>query len=218
MGPASRHGAGRASRRPRRRLREFSPALDHLAKAFADSGFDLTELTRGIVLSRAYQLATESTASRPIGDAKAFSRATVRGLTGEQIYDSLRTAGGYPLPDAAASSTGERRFVALFQSERAGIAQRSVIQALALMNGGVVDATVDPNVSPAVRAADAPFFNNSGRVDLLFLSALGRFPTAEERQLILKHVARGERTGERRRALADVFWALLNTAEFATNH
>jgi hypothetical protein len=63
-----------------------------------------------------------------------------------------------------------------------------------------------------------PYLDSAGRVETLFLAALGRFPEEDEQLRMLAYLAdRGQTIGERR-ALADVFWALLNSAEFILNH
>jgi len=55
------------------------------------------------------------------------------------------------------------------------------------------------------------------RVEMLYLSALSRKPTAKETDRVLKYIddAGTDRLAER---LGDVFWALLNSAEFRLNH
>ena len=63
--------------------------------------------------------------------------------------------------------------------------------------------------------ADSPFLDTAGKVETLFLAALGRPPRPEEKERFVKYVTEG---GERNRALGDVFWALLNSAEFVHNH
>jgi hypothetical protein len=52
----------------------------------------------------------------------------------------------------------------------------------------------------------------------LFLSTLSRHPEAAEREMMLKTVAAAKTDDERQRALGDVLWALLNSAEFTFNH
>jgi hypothetical protein len=52
-------------------------------------------------------------------------------------------------------------------------------------------------------------------VDELFVRCLGRMPTDRERTETLDTV---NAAAERRQALEDVFWALLNSPEFIFNH
>lgn len=198
------------------------PLLDDLTKAFVDSGYDLDLLTRAIVLSRAYQLSSLAPAGAGTSAPRLFSRAAVRGLTGEQLYDSLRVAAGFaPLrPDLDPPAVlGERsRFAAKFYVERPGSAQRSILQSLALMNGNMTATLTDPQTAPTLTGiADAPFLDTAGKVDALFFAALGRKPTAAESATFVKYAERGE-PKDRQKQLADIFWALLNSAEFNTNH
>ncbi len=193
--------------------------LDELAKAFADSGFDLKYLTTAVVLTRAYGLSSAGGVTNP----RLFDRAGVRGLTGEQLYDSLRVAAGLP-PDRddldPVNAVRERkRFADRFRVGRAGTAERSILQALGLMNGKLTADLTDAATAPAVRAAaDAPFLDTAGKVEALYLAALGRKPSADELAPLVKYVDKGGADGDARKALADVFWALLNGSEFNTNH
>src|SRR5262249_5716968 len=62
--------------------------LDELAKAFADSGFDLKFLLRAILLSDTYQ--RDSALTEPgQTDPRLYARFPVQGMTPEQLYDSL---------------------------------------------------------------------------------------------------------------------------------
>jgi hypothetical protein len=191
--------------------------LDELAAGFAAGGFDLKALTRAVVLTRAYQLSSDAPAGR-VPPPRAFARAAVRGLSGEQLYDSIRTAAGFPAGGdglGGSRGSGERkRFAVQFQAEREALAERSVVQVLALMNGPVTAAAAG---GPVLAAADAPFLDAGGRVEVLFLATLGRPPTTAEAAPLVAHVERAGTAG-RRRALADAFWALVNTAEFGSNH
>jgi hypothetical protein len=63
--------------------------------------------------------------------------------------------------------------------------------------------------------AGNPRLDTAGRVEALFLSTLSRTPTAAETDKLVRFV---EGAGDRKRALAGVFWMLLNSAEFIVNH
>lgn len=193
--------------------------LDELAKAFADSGFDLKYLITALTHTRVYQLSSAGSESAS-SDQRLFESAPVRGLTGEQLYDSLRVAAGLP-PDRADldplnASKARKQFADTFRIERPGSAQRSILQSLSLMNGPLTTELTNPGRSPVLKAiAGAPFLDTKAKVESLFLATLGRMPGADESAPAIKHVERTTDTGQ---ALADLFWALLNSAEFATNH
>ena len=92
-------------------------------------------------------------------------------------------------------------------------------QALALMNGELLAAATDPagdNTLGSVAAS--PFLTTADKVETLFLAALARPPRPEERRRFVAYVDKGGATGDPRAALADVFWALLNSPEFILNH
>jgi hypothetical protein len=62
---------------------------------------------------------------------------------------------------------------------------------------------------------DFPLMTDEERLETLFLAALSRRPSASERAAMLQYVQQSEAAGA---ALADVFWALLNSSEFMLNH
>ncbi len=194
--------------------------LDELAKAFTDSGCDLKYLTTAVVLTKAYQLS--STTPGGSANPRLFARFAVRGLTGEQLYDSLRVAAGMPAERddlEAAAMRDRKRFADKFRVERPGAAERSILQTLSLMNGKMTADLTTVGATPTLRAVtDAPFLNTKGKVEALYLAAIGRKPTDDESGPLVKYVEKGGADGDQGKALSDVFWALLNSIEFSTNH
>src|SRR5262249_55968696 len=67
--------------------------LDLLAAQFAANDYDLKYLIKAITLSQAYGLSSKQTHSAQ-ADGRLFGRMAVRGLTPEQLYDSLVLATG----------------------------------------------------------------------------------------------------------------------------
>jgi hypothetical protein len=51
------------------------------------------------------------------------------------------------------------------------------------------------------------------KIETLYLASLSRKPTAKEMERLARYVS-----GNGDKALADVFWALLNSSEFVLNH
>ena len=195
--------------------------LKELGAAFAASGFDMKYITRALVLTTAYQLSAVTRDDGPT-DPRLFARMPVRGLTGEQLYDSLRTAAGLP---AERADTGRglglearKRFAAQFQVERPVTAERSITQALSMMNGRLTNDLTDLAKNPTLGGvANAPFLDTNGKVETLFFAVLGRKPTVKELKSMADFVKAAAET-RRERALGDVFWALVNSTEFNTNH
>src|SRR5262249_37791859 len=68
--------------------------LDLLAKAFAAHKFDLKFLIRTLTSTQAYQRTSAAT-HKGQNDPTMFARMPLRGLTPEQLFDSLAMATGY---------------------------------------------------------------------------------------------------------------------------
>jgi hypothetical protein len=192
---------------------KFSGLLDDLAREFAAGGYDVKRLTRAIVASRAYQLA--STGDAP---ASLFARVRVRGLSADQMHDSLSRAAGFLDKDHAALRAD---FLARFQQagELPADRQTSVLQVLTLMNGPLVAEAVDPERGRTLAAVcSAPWLDSAARVEALFLATLSRLPTTAERDRHVAFLNKARAQSDRNQRLGDVFWALLNSSEFLFNH
>lgn len=198
--------------------------LDELSQAFVASGYDLNALTRAITRTHAYQLSTISAAGPPNGEQRPlFQRMPVRGLTGEQLYDSLRVAAGLPIERRdllELRPTNDRaEFASRMLISRPVDAERSIVQSLALMNGGLTGELTKPMSSPMLATAvDAPFLNAQEKVELLFLATLSRPPTDAESSRLLNYLESGGQERSAAESLGNVFWSLLNSSEFNTNH
>ncbi len=198
--------------------------LDDLAHEFAVHDFDLKFLVRAITLSKAYQLT--SAATHPSQeDVRQFSRMAVKGLTPEQLYDSIVQATGYRDPTPANQRLYDIQSPrAVFLSKFAAQEKRteyhtSIPQALALMNSQLMaDVTSLQRSETLAAVTEAPFLDTAGKVEALFLASLSRKPKPEEAERLVKYVNDGGAAKNQKKALADVFWALLNSPEFILNH
>jgi hypothetical protein len=150
----------------------------------------------------------------------------VRGLTGPQLFASFQAATGLrdATPDNDYFSQEYRAnrgaFYALFGQgiSRPTESQTSMLQALMLMNGPAVAKQTDLKTGETLGAIiDAPFLTNAARVETLYLAALGRMPTSDERE---RHASELDRAkpAAKNQAIADLFWVLLNSPEFVFNH
>jgi hypothetical protein len=210
--------------------------LDLLAREFADHQFDLKFLIRAITFTEAYQRTSAGT-DISSGDPALFARMPLRGLTPEQLFDSLITATGFRdagdgkdnlLEAIAGKPSARAQLLSKFanQSERATLAQTSILQALTLMNGKVIaDATSLERSETLAALLDAPFLNTTERIKALYLAALSRRPSPRELERTTRFVEQAVRDAQARKngqaygnAIADVFWALLNSSEFGLNH
>jgi hypothetical protein len=96
----------------------------------------------------------------------------------------------------------------------------TVLQALYLMNGRFTTAASRPESSPvlAAIAGAGSQVPTTKRIEELFLVTLSRMPTAVEKAKFTAYVDSGGPAKDRTQALADLFWALLNSGEFVLNH
>jgi hypothetical protein len=198
--------------------------LDMLAREFAQHDFDLKFLIRAITLSRTYQLSSITDPAAPT-ELRLFARMPVKGLTSEQLYDSLCEATGVrdyiPLQNRIYQFRGTRQLFAdkFGDQEKKTEYHSSIPQALTMMNNDMIINATHPDRSQVLGAiVAAPFMTNAGRIEALFLAALSRKPRPEEAEKFLRYVERESTTVRQKKALSDVFWALLNSTEFKFNH
>jgi hypothetical protein len=198
--------------------------LDELARQFVAHKFDFKFLIRAITASEAYQLSSVPTDPAQ-EDGRLFARMAVKGLTPEQLFDSFQQATGYrdgtPRSQRPFIFGGTRSdFLSKFtQQDRLTEVQTSIPQALAMMNNQLIANATNPDRGETLGAiADAPFMNTNAKIEALFLTTLSRRPTEEELARLVPYVNSGGPKHSSKRALADVFWALLNSAEFVLNH
>jgi len=86
------------------------------------------------------------------------------------------------------------------------------------MNGAWIGRQTDPDRGETlVAVAGAPFLDNAGKIEVLFLATLSRYPTTSEREKFVGFLTRAGATNEKS-LLADVLWALANSQEFLLNH
>jgi hypothetical protein len=201
-----------------------------LNREFVTHGFDLKHLMRVILNSRTYQL---SAATRPGNEAdnRFYSHFIVRRLQAEVLLDALGQATGVPdsfpgypagiravqLPDPTLKSYfltlfGRSERVTACACERAG--DITMPQLLHLENGeSVLQKIAHPEGRLAgwlkAKKPDAIL------VEEMFLATLSRPPTAAETAAVNASLATADHREEFYR---DLFWALLNTKEFAFNH
>lgn len=190
--------------------------LDELAQAFVASGFDLRFLVKSIGRTKAYGR-TSARSDPSQDDPRSFARAAVRGLTGEQLYDSLVRATGFR--DTGRSNSPREQFLTRFApTGKPSEPETSIPQALALMNGRFVsDATTLVSSPTLVAACETPGLELNDRIELLYVATLSRKPTAKDLARMVKHVNDVHETRLADR-LGDVFWVLLNSAEFRMTH
>jgi hypothetical protein len=198
--------------------------------------FDLRHLMRTILNSRAYQLSS-ATHNGNEADTRYHSHYYVRRLPAEVLCDALSDATGVPesfpgyptglravqLPDPSVRSY----FLGIFgRSERttACVCERSndvtMAQLLHLGNGEPVTRKIKPGEGRlgellAVGKDGKPRLSDREVIEAMFLSAYGRPPEPLELAAVQRSLSEGD---NREESFRDLFWALLNSKEFAFNH
>ncbi|MGD9722882.1 MAG: DUF1549 and DUF1553 domain-containing protein [Pirellulales bacterium] len=194
--------------------------MDALAEWFVSTGYDLRRLYRVLANSEAYQLS-----SRIAGGVdpapELFARMAVKTMSAEQVYDSLSQVGLRQAAEGQDRLADPRRQAFLVkmltQTRTATDFEWGVPQALTLMNGAEMVALTTSAEGGLLAALEAPFLDNTQRVEMAFLGSLARRPTDAERSQFVEYLQTGP-AAERQRALGDIVWALVNSAEFMLNH
>jgi hypothetical protein len=204
--------------------------LDEMARQFVLNKFDLKYLIKAITASQAYQLS--SAVSHPTQlDARKFAAMQLKGLSPEQLLDSVALAVGNVNPASQLRQPGfagrrafnqmafELRNKFANYSDKRTEYQTSILQALSLMNGRLTaDATSLSRGGTLAAIADSPFMDTESKLNALYLASLSRKMRAEEATRLVRYVDSGGPSKDEAKALADVFWALLNSSEFILNH
>jgi hypothetical protein len=199
--------------------------LDELTQYFVDTGFDLRELFRTLAQSKVYQRSSRWTGQAV--PAELYVHMPVKALTADQLYDSLnrvlarRSDAGMPGLNIRSPLLDPQRQQFLIKMQVQGKSvldyQAGVLQALTLLNGADLTEATTADKGPLLLALDSPLFEEPERLEAMFLATMSRLPSAQERELFIQHVS-SRSPSEKNKAWSDVLWALLNSAEFATNH
>lgn len=210
-------------------VKETPPALALLADDFKASGYDMRRLVETIVSTRAYGLSSAGPLEVRDAQLEAFARAPLRRLGAEQLFYSVLEATGAAdvrTSDRRARLRLERRknrllrqFVTTFGDDEGEevVEEGTIPQALMRFNGALTNDAVRPRPGHPVydRLFRTPSLDE--RIDTIYLRVLSRFPSEAERTK-LRALLGPKPAAELAQAYADVFWALLNGAEFNFNH
>ena len=205
--------------------------LDALGKKAAEYKFDVKKLARDICLSRTYQLSTKRNPTNE-WDERNFARQAVRRMRAEVLLDCItqvtETTNRFPgLPLGGAGGADPRRPHAELLPDH--VRPLDPRHGLHLRGEDLADAVA--GAAPAQRRDDdrQDRRGRGGReaarrreairlavAEELYLRCLGRKPTAAEAERIA--VEARPAGPDKKQALEDLFWALLNTNEFIFNH
>jgi hypothetical protein len=204
--------------------------LDELAAYFVQSRFDLQQLWRTLANTRAYQLSSQAGEREP-AEPELFARMQTKPLTPEQLYDSfmllapqvgIMPQGGVAsvLPVGLDEDPARVEFVRRMRPPPGSATEyrAGTLQALMLMNGPLAASVTGYDQSRLIGALDAPFMDERDQIESMFLAVLARPADDEELDACANALKSAEPGDDRKRALSDILWALLNSTEFAFNH
>lgn len=204
--------------------------LDVLGERLASYDYDMRQLIRDICNSNTYQASTQPMENAK-EDTRNFAYAQVRRLPSEVLLDAISQvtntdvkfaslpigaravqvadgpSGNYFLevfgrPTRTSASTSERRN------------EPTLAQVLHLINGTTfTEAMSKPeNRLNQQIASETP---TETIIQNLYLAAFSRAPSAEESQTLATYVTE---SADRKAALEDVYWSVLNSKEFVFTH
>ena len=205
--------------------------LDTLADQFQENGTDLYFLLGTLVRTEAYALSAvtesveEDVARRT---ERYFAAHPVRPLSTEQMLHSLlrvtvtERALKRRQQQGEAPAAARARLLYRFKQSFGGEGtteddsfESGIPQALFLMNGRLTNDAVHVRknavISEVLRTYDKP----RDRITQLFYATLNRPPTGKEMRAIGRLVKRAGKGGK---GVEDLYWSLLNSSEFLTNH
>ena len=204
--------------------------IDELSKQFVSNGFSQKWAVRTICNSRTYQLSSRKNGFNK-DDEIYSSHANTRLLSAEQLLDGICAVTsvpeqfpGVPLGTRAcelADPPTDHYFLKVFgqpQREMACQCERSsesnLSQALQMINGPVVHNKLRAD-NGRIATMIKDMKPDEEIIASLYLAALARTPSAEEMTASKTHIAAQT---DRRQALEDVGWAILNSKEFLFQH
>ncbi|HYV37800.1 MAG TPA: DUF1549 domain-containing protein [Gemmataceae bacterium] len=203
--------------------------LDELAKSFIASGYDIKFLIKAVVLTEAYQRISVSMSQDNRDAINFFAKMPIRGMMPEQLFDCFAEAADFR-QDINFNDPNRTQFRGLAESPRQQFlnkftsqdkrieTQTSILQALYLMNGKLLAEHTKLENNEALKTIATAPTPTARRVETLYLMVLSRLPRPDETSKMVRYIESGGGTNDPAQAVADVFWALLNSSEFMLNH
>ena len=216
--------------------------LKWLANDFVIHDYDLQHLMRTILNSETYQRTSQTNKSNE-DDELYYSHAYVKPLTAEQFFYSLLQATGFERlqqvkMEGIKKQGGEDRrgmLRSLEQKKREHLQKflflldngemeeieafnGTVPQALMMINGDMVnDSASHEEHGSFINYVLVKWREPADRLEYIYLNVLSRLPTTKEKTYFQRYM---ERSLYRNKDLAyeDLYWVLLNSAEFSLNH
>ena len=219
-----------------------SELLDWLAEDLIIHDYDLQHLMRTILNSETYQRTSQTNKSNK-DDEIYYSHAYVKPLSAEQFFYSLLQATDYERLQqvkmgGSKRQGGEdrmgmlreleqrkrehlRKFLFLLDNgemEEIEAFNGTVPQALMMINGDMVnDSASHEEHGSFVKYVLEKWRAPADRLEYIYLNVLSRLPTAKEKTYFQRYMERSL-YGNKDLAYEDLYWVLLNSAEFSLNH
>ena len=204
----------------------FPPGLEHLADDFVDNGFDLHRLIRTIARTKAFQLRSDADFEIKPEHEKYYAVFPLIRLRPEQVAGAMI--------QSTSLSTIDRSKHIVFQLTKFGQTLdfvgrygdpgedellekgETVTQRLLMLNGDMLKERLQNPLSSVVKIALlSP--DPETMVDTVYLAVLTRRPSEKMKEYFARELA--ERQGDDRgKKIQDIYWTLINSAEFAWNH
>ena len=211
--------------------------LEVLARDFKEHGYDRRRLIRVILQSRTYQLSAQPNATNQ-DDQINYSHALARALDAEVLLDAVSHVAGVAEDFYFHKDTGARlppgtrainilppdlypsRFLKAYgQPNRLAVPERKVEpnmkQALAMLAGPEYTSKLSKEGSRVKRLLEGGAASDGKIIEELYLAALSRYPTEEEKSELEKMIAPRP---SRMEAVEDLVWGLVASREFVYNH
>jgi len=198
--------------------------LDMLADEFVRTNFDVKNLFKLMVNTKAYQLSSTPNDTNK-DDHEYFSRAVIRPMSPIQLTNSILSTSGYmKMADQKKKSDDEidkikfrilQLFVYTFEDDEMNESEDfsgTISQALLMMNSDLTERVSEKKPGNVISQIINKLSEPSDRIDYLYLNSLSRYPAAKEKSSLLKTAGNDESFYE------DLQWALINSSEYIFNH
>lgn len=204
--------------------------LDALANDFVEHDFNTRHLMRTIIASRTYQLSSKPNHSNR-QDEQNFSRALFKRIDAEVLLDAICQTTGVPekfegVPAGSRAielwdSQVKHDFLKLFgrpvratacECERSE--EPSVAQVLHVLNSTDIQDKLS-HAGGKIPTLCRQSTDNVALIEELYLTFYSRRPTDEEQTALSRYLAETE---NRRQAVEDIAWSMMNSTEFLFSH
>ncbi len=201
--------------------------LEFLSRQVRAHGYDCRKLMRWIVLSdpfgRSSQVMPQNEKDRPeSGAMPLFARYYVRPMAPEAVFQSLMLV-AQPHRNMDEAVAARRQWLGQWsqsmETDEGGehsLFHQGVQKSWELMNDPLMQRATSSEEKGFLRQVAQSRLAPDEKITHLFLAALARQPTKRERELARSLLE--QNSDDPTKALEDIWWALLNSSEFLSDH